>query len=301
MPVKENEEIEKLRNDCRVLEEQVKLLVRTEIRLRRTQAELEKVKKEIEEYSMELEKKVDARTMELKKLNAELTDFTYIASHDLQEPLRKISAFSDRLKKNYYSALEDQGRDFLERIQKASIRMQKLINDLLSYSRVTTKPNPFVIVDLTQIVRDVLTDLDVRIEKTSGSVEMSQLPSIEADPTQMRQLFQNLIGNALKFHKLKVPPVVKIYRQEGPSDFFCSIVVEDNGIGIDAQYYDKIFEVFQRLHVNREYEGSGIGLAVCKKIVQRHSGSIRVESKPGSGTKFIVLLPLRQNSSLKGS
>lgn len=198
------------------------------------------------------------------------------------------------MKENYYSKLEDSGRDYLDRILNSAVRMQVLINDLLKYTRITTRTEPFVDVDLSQIVNDVLSDLEVRIEKTFGRVEVGSLPVIEADPTQMRQLFQNLIGNALKFHKPEEPPLVKVYTMEDAANGFCSIAVEDNGIGIEEAYYDKIFGVFQRLNGKNEYEGSGIGLAVCKKILQRHSGSIRVESKPGNGSRFIILLPSRQ-------
>ncbi len=172
--------------------------------------------------------------------------------------------------------------------------MQSLIDDLLSYSRLTTQTKPFEEINLAQIVNEVISDLEVRIEKSLGKVETSALPFIEADPTQIRQLFQNLISNALKFHKPDEPPLVKIYSSD-EIEGFKIITVEDNGIGIEEKYYDKIFGVFQRLHGKDKYEGSGIGLAVCKKIVEKHEGTIKIESKPGIGTKFIISLPIKHN------
>jgi signal transduction histidine kinase len=178
--------------------------------------------------------------------------------------------------------------------------MQTLIEDLLTLSRVTTRAQPFISVNLTQIIQGVLSDLEVRIQQTGGRVEVEKLPIIQADPVQMRQLFQNLIGNALKFHRPNIRPIVKIYSQHSYNQSnkfsinseFCEIIVEDNGIGIEEKYLDRIFNVFQRLHGRREYEGTGIGLAICKKIAERHHGSIIVQSKPGVGAKFIVKLPI---------
>ncbi len=258
---------------------------------------------EFEELNQNLEQKIEERTgeiiklnKELKRSNTELEEFAFIASHDLQEPLRKINSYCERLLYKYQTVIDGKGSEYMEKMQNAAVRMQALINDLLTYSRVTTHAEPYTSVDLFQIVKEVLTDLEVQIEKTAGSVELSLLPVINADPTQMRQLFQNLIGNSLKFHKPGEPPAVKIYAAEEVPDGYCSIVIEDNGIGIDEIYYDKIFGVFQRLHGKSEYEGSGIGLAVCKKIAEKHVGTIRVESKPGVGTKFIVNLPLKNNA-----
>jgi len=231
---------------------------------------------------------------DIKKSNVELQQFAYIASHDLQEPLRKITVFGNRLKEKYHSFLDEQGKDYLERIQNASARMQTLINDLLNYSRITTKAKPFIMVDFSQMVNEVLSDLEIQIEKSGGSVELDHLPIINADPTQMRQLFQNLIVNALKFSKKGIPPVVKIYTLKETPKGFCSIAVEDNGIGISKKDHEIIFGVFQRLHSRNEYEGSGIGLAVCKKIVERHGGTIMIESFPGEGTKFIVNLLIKK-------
>jgi signal transduction histidine kinase/DNA-binding LacI/PurR family transcriptional regulator len=220
--------------------------------------------------------------------NQQLQDFAFVASHDLQEPLRKINFFGERLKRKYYALLDNQGRDYLDRMQNAALRMQKLIEGLLDYSRVTTMAKPFVTVDLSQVVQGVLSDLEVPIKKTGGRVSVESLPAINADPTQMRQLFQNLIGNALKFHKPNEPPVIRVYSANDAPARCRTIIVEDNGIGIEAKDHGKIFGVFRKLHGKGRYEGSGIGLAICKKIMERHGGTIRVESRPGEGTRFIV-------------
>jgi PAS domain S-box-containing protein len=237
---------------------------------------------------------------ELTRSNDELQQFAFVASHDLQEPLRKIKAFGDRLKSSCGDALNPQGRDYLDRMQNAAQRMQTLIEDLLALSRVTTRAQPFVPVNLTQIIQEVLSDLEVRIQQTGGRVEVGELPTIYGDPLQMRQLLQNLIGNALKFHRQQQPPTVKIYSQNlinsseniSVASEHCQLIVEDNGIGFNEKYLDRIFNVFQRLHGRSEYEGTGIGLAICRKIVERHHGSITAQSQLGQGTKFIVTLPI---------
>ena len=231
----------------------------------------------------------------LARSNMELQQFAYIASHDLQEPLRKVTAFGDRLRDKCGNTLDQQGKDYLSRMQNAASRMQVLINDLLTFSRVTSRAQPFVGVDLALIVREVLSDLEIKVEQTGGEVVVGNLPSVDADPLQMRQLFQNLIGNALKFHKPDTPPRVEIYARDGTTtDHFVEVVCADNGIGFEQRYADRIFEVFQRLHGRSEYDGTGIGLAVCRKIVERHLGDLSVESRPGEGARFTIRLPLRQ-------
>ena len=238
------------------------------------------------------------QTMEkLARSNKELEQFSYIASHDLQEPLRKVSVFAGRIKNKYNNLLDDQGKDYLERMENAVNRMQRLINDLLNYSRLTTNAQPFITCNLSQIVRAVLNDLDILVEKKKAHVELDELSVIQADPIQIQQLFQNLITNALKFQKPGQTPVVKIshnIKKVSDKDF-CEIVIEDNGIGIEKDYYEKIFNIFQRLHGSSEYEGTGIGLSVCKKVVERHHGNIRVESSLGKGTRFIIALPIKQS------
>lgn len=245
------------------------------------------------------------RRQQLARSNAELQQFASVASHDLQEPLRKIQAFGNRLKEKCGDALTEQGRDYIERMQNAAGRMQTLIDDLLTLSRITTRAQPFVEVNLDKVTREVLSDLEVRIHQTNGHVEVGKLPTIDAEPVQMRQLLQNLISNALKFGQDEEPPSVKIYsrlimsQQRQPDEEasvaeFYQIIVEDNGIGFDEKYLDRIFNVFQRLHTRSEYEGTGMGLAICRKIAERHGGSITAESTLGRGTKFIVTLPMKQ-------
>ena len=236
------------------------------------------------------EERLKEAMAELERSNAELQQFAYVASHDLQEPARKIQAFGDRLKAKYTEALDERGLDYLDRMQNAARRMQVLINNLLTLSRITTKANPFVPVNLSDVVQGVVSDLELHIEKTGGGVEVHAMPTIDADPTQMRQLFQNLIGNGLKFHHLEDKPVVKVYSQV--LNEVCQIMVEDNGIGFDEKYLDRIFAVFQRLHGRGEYDGTGVGLAICQKIVERHGGNITAKSTPGQGATFIVMLPV---------
>jgi PAS domain S-box-containing protein len=230
----------------------------------------------------------------LSRSNAELEQFAYVASHDLQEPLRKIQAFGDRLKTKYEAGLGPEGLDYLTRMQNAAARMQILIQDLLSLSRVASNSKPHAAVDLGDVVRTVVSDLEMRIQDASGRVEIGTLPVILGDRGQMAQLFQNLIGNGLKFRKPGESPVVKIDSRletlaSGAAGWH--ITVEDNGIGFDEKYRDRIFQIFQRLHGRNEYEGTGIGLAICRKIVDRHNGSITANSSPGTGAKFVITLP----------
>jgi len=242
------------------------------------------------------EEELKAYAAKLEISNRELQDFAYVASHDLQEPLRKIQAFGDRLNSKYGDVLTDKGRDYLARMQNAAARMQTLIEDLLSFSRVTTKAQPYAPVNLKEIATAVVSDLEVRIEESGATVEMDNLPTLDADALQMRQLFQNLISNALKFRKKDVPPVVKL-EAVGQGKMY-EIKIIDNGIGFEEKYSDRIFTIFQRLHGRSAYEGTGIGLAVCRKIVERHGGTITAQSTPGEGATFIFTLPVKQNSSL---
>ncbi len=243
------------------------------------------------------EHELKAFAVRLERSNRELQDFSYVASHDLQEPLRKIRAFGDRLASKHGGALDASGREYVRFMQEAAARMQTLLEDLLSYSRVTTQASPFSPVDLAEVARQVLEDLELRVEQTGGQVELGALPVIQADHTQMRQLLQNLIGNALKFHRTAVPPLVQVQAQvrgESGHDETCEIVVRDNGIGFEEKYLDRIFQPFQRLHGRESFEGTGIGLAICRKIAERHGGSITARSQPGHGTTFRVSLPLKQ-------
>jgi signal transduction histidine kinase len=248
------------------------------------------------------EKTVRQVADELARSNHELAQFAAVASHDLQEPLRKIQAFGDRLFGQCHDEMSEKGREYLRRMLAAAARMQALIAGLLEYSRVSTRRQGLVSVDLGQTARDVVGDLEARLQQSGGAVEVGNLPTIAADPLQIRQLFQNLIGNALKFHRADAPPLVRVSGRivprppagDGDSQLglVCELSVEDNGVGFEPAHAQKIFELFQRLHGRDEYEGTGMGLAICKKIAERHGGSIAAESAPGQGSRFTVTLPL---------
>jgi light-regulated signal transduction histidine kinase (bacteriophytochrome) len=237
---------------------------------------------------------LEHQAQELARSNQELQSFAYIASHDLQEPLRKIIAFGDRLRTKEAPNLSDLGQDYLSRMQNAAVRMGRLIEDLLIFSRVTTKAQPFQEVYLDEVVNDVLVDLEETIARLGGHIHLEPLPAVEAERTQMRQLFQNLLTNALKFHREQVSPVISITHRL-VDQAICEIRVADNGIGIEEKYFDRIYKPFQRLHGKGVYEGTGIGLAICHKIVMRHGGTIEVDSIPGTGATFIITLPLLQS------
>jgi two-component system sensor kinase FixL len=259
----------------------------------------------------EAEEQLTAFAGQLKRSNRELQEFASVASHDLQEPLRKIQAFGDRLQARSGAALDSQARDYLERMLTAASRMRSLIDDLLTFSRVTTKAQPFLPVNLNVITREVLSDLENRLHQTGGKVEVADLPTVEADPLQMRQLLQNLISNGLKFHRTEQVPLLKIQARILPPGTkvnnaagnvrLCQITVQDNGIGFDERYLDRLFHVFQRLHGRSEYEGTGMGLAICRRIAERHGGTITAKSTPGKGATFFVTLPLTHSLGGKAS
>jgi len=240
----------------------------------------------------------------LERSNKELEQFASVASHDLQEPLRKIQIFGDQLKTKSGPLLDDESRKYLDRMLVAADRSQVLINDLLSLSRVATQAQPFTRVDLNKLMRNVVSDLEVRLTETGGRVEIEDLIVIEADATQMRQLFQNLIVNSLKFRSPDKKPRIKISclvienkrRPEMPGQptSLCQVFVKDNGIGFDEKYLNRIFQPFQRLHSQQEYEGTGIGLSICRRIAERHGGDITAKSRPEHGATFIVTLPIKQ-------
>lgn len=302
------------------------------IRLTREMVERQRVEEELRQAHGALELRVQERTLELAQANTELRrengerrraeealarqakelarsnheleHFAHVASHDLQEPLRKILAFGDRLKVKCGPDLNAQGFDYVERMQSAATRMQTLIDDLLTFSRVGTHPRPFVPVDLSVVAQTIVSDMEVSIQRVNGTVQIDKLPTIDADPVQMGQLLQNLISNALKFHRAGAPPVVKVSSALLPTEEHdgnnshnpqqCRLWVEDNGIGFDEQYLAQIFQPFQRLVSRDEYEGTGMGLAICQKIVERHGGEITAQSSLGKGTTFIITLPIQQ-------
>jgi len=238
------------------------------------------------------EEALRANMARLELVNAELQEFSFVASHDLQEPLRKIQTFCDLAQKRCAPVLDSTSKDYLDRVINSAGRMRQLLDDLLQFSRVATKPEPFKQVELAKIVREAADVFEEKLKEDSGSVEISALPVIEADETQLLRLFQNLIGNALKFRSDESPRIKISAKRAGMG--FCEIIVKDNGMGFDPKYNDLIFKPFQRLHARGTYEGTGMGLAICRKIVERHGGSIRVESETGKGSEFIIRLPLKQ-------
>ncbi len=292
----------------RLAEEVEKARAELELRVQERTAELALTNEELQKEILErrrAEAALERQAQELTRSNSELEQFAYVASHDLQEPLRKILAFGDRLKGKYDQNLNPQGRDYLERMQGAALRMQTLITDLLTLSRVTMRSQPFTSVDLSTVARTVVLDMEVRIQQVQGRVQIEPLPTIEADPLQMSQLLQNLISNALKFHREGAPPVVKVWgaladKEEDEAQSpehdgrVCHIWVADEGIGFEEKYLDRIFEPFQRLQGRGAYEGTGMGLAICRKIVMHHNGRITARSVPGQGTTFRVTLPTHQ-------
>jgi signal transduction histidine kinase len=286
-----------------------------EARVAERTAELARVNAELGMELAERKRMVETlrkREVELQRLlrllersNRDLQDFAYITSHDLQEPLRKIQAFGERLVKRNKNGLGEEGSMFVERMIMSANRMQAMINDLLAYSRITTKGQPFERVSLSSIAHEVVEDLDLRIHDTGGSVQVGDLPEIDGDALQLRQLLQNLIVNALKFHRPGVPPLVNVTGRVEQPDGDAGTVrvvlcVEDNGIGFDEKYAARIFGPFQRLHSKDDYEGSGIGLAICQKIVDRHGGEIAAHSIPDQGSHFIITLPVNQTYTPEG-
>jgi signal transduction histidine kinase len=263
---------------------------------RKLMAANRKLETEVEERKLKEEKirllneQLLENNIQLKSTIEELDRFAYVASHDLQEPLRKILVFSDKLQTKYKDSLEGEIGQSLEKIAKASARMQSLINDLLKFSRQTSVSEDFVIIPLRTLIQDVVADLEVEIDKSSAQIHLEDLPEIFGIPSQMRQLFQNLLSNALKFRKKDEPPVIRVYNE--PWTDANRIVIQDNGIGFDSRYSEEIFMVFKRLHSYHEFEGSGVGLSICKKITDKHNGVIRAESKIGEGSKFIIELPV---------
>lgn len=221
--------------------------------------------------------------------NRDLEDFAYIASHDLQEPLRKIVAFGGRLRTRIEPQSDEKSLDYLTRMETASVRMQTLINDLLSLSRVTTGGQELVMVDLANVVHSVLENLEIAIEDADATVRCGSLPTIMGDSVQLAQLFQNLIGNALKFRSSERP--LEIWVEAVMIGGRWLISVRDNGIGFAPEYAEKIFTVFQRLHGRSQYAGTGVGLAICRKIVERHGGAIRAQGHPGAGSDFLIDIP----------
>ena len=255
------------------------------------------------------EEKVNALNIQLletidkmEMANKDLDRFAFIASHDLQEPLRKIRMFSGRLADKYSSTFDDDAKAYLQRLKQSADRMEVLITDILAFSKTSFDKNEFHMSDLNIIFDQAISDLDLIIQEKNATVTSEHLPELCIDPNLIRPLFYNLIGNAIKYAKPNTPPVVKIYSDFNGTgkDKYCRIFFRDNGIGFDQKYTNQIFEIFTRLHGKSEFEGSGIGLALCKRIVEKHEGFISAISTPGEGSTFIVSLPMTMESAKKG-
>ena len=272
--------------------------------------ENEKHQHDLEDINEDLETKINERTQELRvysdelaRSNRELEDFAFVASHDLQEPLRKIRAFGNRLDSGYKDVMDERGQDFLARMLNAAERMSMLISDLLAFSRVSTRGRDFEDVNLNDVIHAVVDDLEIAIEEKGAQINIATLPTIRADKSQIDQLFLNILSNALKFQAEDTIPVVNVETSSpDPADMegllladeynWLKITIADNGIGFDQSFAEKIFAPFQRLHGRSEYKGTGIGLAVCRRIVERHNGKISAQSTPGEGTLFTIVLPI---------
>jgi light-regulated signal transduction histidine kinase (bacteriophytochrome) len=233
---------------------------------------------------------------ELKRSNSELQEFAYAASHDLQEPLRKIQAFGARLNTKYRQHLDESGQHYIDRMVDASTRMRRLIDDLLSYSRVNARSSSYVPVELGTVLADVVGDLEPQIAATGAILKISNLPAIEADPAQMHQLFLNLFGNSLKFHRTDIAPVISLEASVEVTEqgAMARLTLTDNGIGFELRHSERIFGMFERLHGREAYDGTGVGLATCRKIVTGHSGSLVAWAEPGAGAVFTLILPVQQ-------
>jgi signal transduction histidine kinase len=269
--------------------------VEDEIRALNASLELRVQKRtaELQESTRELEK----RSKELERSNGDLTQFAYIASHDLQEPLRMVRSYMGLLDKRYGDSLDEKGRAYMEFAVQGATRMQTLINDLLQYSRAGTQSLTKQVVSSEELVKTALQNLEVAIRESSADVRYQSLPVIEADPTKLTQVFQNLIANAIKFRKQDSRPEINIGAElVGQEWLFC---IRDNGIGFDMAYQDRIFEIFQRLHGASEFAGNGIGLSICRRIVEQHDGRLWAESKLGQGSVFYLTLPARDGRQLQ--
>jgi light-regulated signal transduction histidine kinase (bacteriophytochrome) len=230
----------------------------------------------------------DAALSDLHRSNQDLEQFAYVASHDLQEPLRMVASYTQLLAQKYGGQLDDKAQSYINYAVDGATRMQGLINDLLTYSRVNTRGQALEPTDLHAVLGEALRNLTAAIEENQAIITNDDLPTVRADATQLQQVFQNLISNAIKFRGEASPHIHVSAREEGGEWLFS---VKDNGIGIDAKHAERLFVIFQRLHTRQEYPGTGIGLAVCKRIVERHGGRIWFESEPGKGSTFFFTLP----------
>jgi signal transduction histidine kinase len=281
-------------------------LMLQELKLKSINKSLEneiKERKQSEEQVKKLNQQLLDNIQTLENANVELARFAYVASHDLQEPLRKIQTYGDLLKTRYKTAIDEDGQFYIERMQKGSQRLQKLIKDILRYSRLTDTDNVFVKTDLNALIDEILIDLELRIQELDAQITVADLPELYVNPGQISQVFQNLISNALKFARKNVAPHITItYEisnkgggQPANGQQYCTIYFKDNGIGFDESYTEQIFTLFKRLNDTADYEGTGIGLAICKKIIEQHKGFITAKSKINGGSTFIISLPIEQH------
>ncbi len=285
------------------LEQEIRIRQQTETQLERSQQLLQQANQELEqriaERTAELvytNKQLEKMNVELVGSNQELEKFAYVVSHDLQAPLRSIKMFAELLAQEYKNKLNSQADEYLDYITDSAERMQALIKDLLAYCRAGKNEQTWISIDLNDVINNVLRDLEASIQESKARIKIERLPTVQANPREINQLFQNLISNAIKFRG-KNTPCIEIKAQSQQQQWLIS--VKDNGIGIEPQYQDKIFQIFQRLHSLEEYPGTGVGLAICQKIVERHGGSIWVESQPNRGSTFYFTLPQKQFISIK--
>jgi signal transduction histidine kinase len=296
---------QQLQEQNKELKKEISIRQGTESKLKQSQQILEKVNCELEtrvlERTTELvqaKQKLEKINTELIQSNQELEQFAYIVSHDLQAPLRSLNMFADLLAQEYHNKLSDEADQYIKYIIDGATRMQALIQDLLLYCRAGKNEQTWISIDLKEIVQQVIQDLHETIEKNNAIITIKNLPIVQVNPTEINQLFQNLISNGLKFCSQAQPEIVintKLVEQQW------LISVQDNGIGIESQYFKEIFQVFQRLHTQEQYPGTGIGLAICQKIVQRYGGKIWVESELGKGSTFYFTLPLKNSVFVKFS
>jgi len=263
--------------------------------------ELQATNEEMEASNEELQagnEEMQATNEELERARADMEQFASVVSHDLQEPLREVASYTELLERRFKPKLGKQGKEFVGYIASGTGRMQQLIDDILNFSRVGTKGKPFAKVNPEDALKEALANLKVAIKKNRARITHGALPTVMADEGQLAQLFQNLIGNAIKFRGTKKAPKVHVKAQRKGREWLFS--VSDNGIGIEPKYKERIFEVFQRLHTRRDYPGTGIGLAICKRIVERHGGRIWLVSKKGEGSTFSFSIPIMRESVKRG-
>lgn len=267
-----------------------------------------KERKSSEDKVKQLNRQLLENIASLEQANKDLDRFAFMASHDLQEPLRKIRMFSDRLALKYNETIDEDGKTNIQRIHKAAERMQNLITDILTFSKISVEIPSYVECDMNLLMEEVLIDLDEEIKEKKGKVLIEKLPSISVNPSLIKPLFHNLIGNALKYSKKDISPIVQITSESSDAQLngiatpqnanskYCRILIQDNGIGFDQKYAEEIFGMFKRLHHNSEFQGTGIGLALCKKIVEQHKGFISARSKINEGSTFIISLPIHHET-----